>query len=189
MARNTLENPDEVAVKQRAQEIIQYLQNTCPTFYGSDSPVMHSTFVDVRAYSGCHGGKGPKDTRKHVYVQKRLVDNWMKGSAGTRPFYILTIFIRLCLIRGLITVVKLAFNPEKINVKPEARGSPCSLENFLSQWNGWLVFNSPGTTCVHRKALPYHELWNIVFSDRVTTFSHSGLGHSRHPYSFNFIES
>lgn len=101
----------------------------------------------------------------------------------------LTIFIRLCLIRGLITVVKLAFNPEKINVKPEARGSPCSLENFLSQWNGWLVFNSLGTTWVHRKALPYHELCNIVFSDRVTTFSHSGLGHSRHSYSFNFIES
>ncbi|KAG1789419.1 uncharacterized protein HD556DRAFT_1311382 [Suillus plorans] len=143
MARNTLENPDEVAVKQRAQEIIHHLQNTPPTFSGSDSPAMHSTFIDVRAYSGCHGGKGPKDTRKHIYVQKRLVNNWMKESTkNMSSSYLLTIFMRLCLIRGLIAVIKLAFASDEIKVKPDARGSPCSLENFLSQWNGWLEFES-----------------------------------------------
>ncbi|KAG2116586.1 uncharacterized protein F5147DRAFT_673586 [Suillus discolor] len=172
MARNTLENPDEVAVKQRAQEIIQHLQNTPPTFSGSDSPVMHSTFIDVR----------PKDTRKHIYVQKRLVDNWMKEfTKNTTSSYLLTIFMRLCLIRGLIAVIKLAFASEEIKVKPDARGSPCSLENFLSQWNGWLEFERG--TLVRRKTLPYRKLCAIVFSDRATTFSYVRIGTSRYGHT------
>ncbi|KAG2342613.1 hypothetical protein BDR05DRAFT_334525 [Suillus weaverae] len=83
MARSTLETLDEVTEKQRVQEIIQYMRNTCPTFSGSDSPAIDSTFVDVRAYSGCHGGKDPKSrkiARKHIYIQKRLVDDWVKAS-------------------------------------------------------------------------------------------------------------
>jgi hypothetical protein len=84
MARSTLDTLDEVVEKQRVQEIIQYMQNTCPTFSGSDSPALDSTFVDVRAYSGCHGGKDPKSrkiARKHIYIQKCLVDEWVKASA------------------------------------------------------------------------------------------------------------
>jgi hypothetical protein len=87
MARNTLENPDEAAEKQRVKEIIEYLKNTCPTVSGSDSPAIDSTFVDVRAYMGC--GKDPKSrkiARKHIYIQKRLIDEWMKVSADTPIF-------------------------------------------------------------------------------------------------------
>ncbi|KAG2365756.1 hypothetical protein BDR07DRAFT_1458961 [Suillus spraguei] len=138
MARNTLENPDEIAVRQRAEDIIQYLQNTCPTVSGSDSPAMRSTFVD------------------------------MKETASAT---LLTVFMRLCLIRVLVAVIKLAFASEEINVRPEARGSPLSLENFLSQWNCWLEFepNFSGLP-VCRKKLPYRKLRAIVFSD---TFSYS----------------
>ncbi|KAG2077963.1 hypothetical protein BDR04DRAFT_1064935 [Suillus decipiens] len=175
MARNTLANPDEIAVKQRAEDIIQYLQNTCPAVSGSDSPAMHSTFVDVRAYSGCHSSKGPKDTRKHIYIQKRLIDNWMKESASAT---LLTVFMRLCLIRGLVAVIKLAFASEEINVKPETHGSPWSLENFLSQWNGWLEFEPrPLGLPVSHKKLPYRKLRAIVFSDRVSTFSHAYISY------------
>ncbi|KAG1767340.1 hypothetical protein EV702DRAFT_1050356 [Suillus placidus] len=46
MARSTLDILDEVTMKQRVQEIIQYMQNTCPIISGGDSPVMDSTFVD-----------------------------------------------------------------------------------------------------------------------------------------------
>ncbi|KAG2343857.1 hypothetical protein BDR05DRAFT_962485 [Suillus weaverae] len=87
MARNTLENPDEAAEKQRAQEIIKYLENSCPAVSGSDSPALDSTFVDVRAYTGC--GKDPKSrkiARKHIYIQKCLVDEWMEASADTPIF-------------------------------------------------------------------------------------------------------
>jgi hypothetical protein len=84
MAKSTLKNPDRQVVKeQRVQEIIQYIRNTCPTVSGSDSPVVNSIFVDVRAYSGCHSGKDPKSrkiARKHIYIQKRLVDDWVKAS-------------------------------------------------------------------------------------------------------------
>src|ERR1700709_452528 len=64
MARITLKHSDpsdEVTEKQRVEEIIQYLQNVCPTI------------------SGC--GEDPrrrKVSRKHVYIQKHLVDVWMK---------------------------------------------------------------------------------------------------------------
>jgi hypothetical protein len=87
MVRNTLENPEEAAEKQRAEEIIQYLKNTCPTVSGSDSPVLDRAFVDVRAYMGC--AKDPKSrkiARKHIYIQKRLIDEWMKASTDTPIF-------------------------------------------------------------------------------------------------------
>lgn len=173
MARNTLENPDEAAEKQRVQEIIEYLSNTCPTVSGSDSPAMDSTFVDVRAYTSCgKDPKGRKIARKHIYIQKRLLDEWMKESvdnSGTRTFLLLTVFMRLCLIRGLVAVVKLSFASEDMNVNDEAHGLPCSLENFLSQWNGWLIF-VPGTIA-QRKKLPYRKLQSIVFSDRASAFT------------------
>jgi hypothetical protein len=82
MARNTLKHgpfPNEVE-KQRVKEIMQYLQNVCPTVSGSDSPAMESTFVDIRAYSVC--GEDPKIrkvARKHVYIQSHLVIAWMRA--------------------------------------------------------------------------------------------------------------
>ena len=82
MARDTLGDEklfDTAVETKRVHDIIHYLRNTCPTVSGSDSPAMESTFVDMRAYSGC--GKDPKSrkiVRKHVYIQKRLVDAWMK---------------------------------------------------------------------------------------------------------------
>jgi len=46
----------------------------------SDSPAMDSTLVDMRAYSGCgKDTKNRKFARKHVYIQKRLVDDWIKA--------------------------------------------------------------------------------------------------------------
>jgi hypothetical protein len=86
---------------------------------------------------------------------------------------LLTIFLKLCLIRGLIAAVKLSFASEDMNVKDEAHGSPCSLENFLSQWNGWLVFKSG--TFVQRRTLPYRKLRSIVFSDRASAFTYSEI--------------
>jgi hypothetical protein len=53
LAMNVTLNFDEVAEDQKVQEVIQYLQNSGPTFSGSESPAMDSTFVDMRAYSGC----------------------------------------------------------------------------------------------------------------------------------------
>jgi len=85
MARNTLKYdseqfPNEDAEKQRIQQIIHYLQNICPTVSGSDSPRMDSAFVQTRAYSGCcKNPRRRKAARKHVYIQKRLVDAWMKA--------------------------------------------------------------------------------------------------------------
>lgn len=61
-----------------------------------------------------------------------------------------------CLIRGLIAAVKLSFASGDRNVKDEAHVSPCSLENFLSQWNGWFV--SKSGTLVQRRTLPYQKL-------------------------------
>lgn len=185
MARSTLDTLDEVVEKQRVQEIIQYMQNTCPTFSGSDSPALDSTFVDVRAYSGCHGGKDPKSrkiARKHIYIQKCLVDEWVKASAElkadwypyTGGFLLLTVFMKLCLIRGLIATVKLAFASEGVDLKVRvpSSGSPCSLENFLSQWNGWLEFKKSVYS-----GLPCHcRLGAIVFSDRISELA---LGHVR----------
>jgi hypothetical protein len=75
---NVTLNSDEVAEDQRVQEVIQYLQNSSPTFSGSESPAMDSTFVDMRAYSGCGNDRtSRKIARKHVFIQKRLVDAWM----------------------------------------------------------------------------------------------------------------
>ena len=87
MARNTLKydsewqsSPNEDAEKQRIKEIIHYLQTVCPTVSGSDSPRMDSAFVQTRAYSGCcKNPRRRKAARKHVYIQKRLVDAWMKA--------------------------------------------------------------------------------------------------------------
>jgi len=92
MARHTLGHEkllfDTAIEKQRVDDIIRYLQNFCPTVSGSDSPAMDSTFVDMRAYSGC--GKDPKSreiVRKHVYIQKRLVDAWMKAYFHTKNYF------------------------------------------------------------------------------------------------------
>jgi hypothetical protein len=83
MAQNTLQNeplPDEVMGEQRVQEIIQYLKINCPTVSGSDSATMYpKTLVATRAYLGC--GQDPKNrklARKHVYIQKYLIDGWME---------------------------------------------------------------------------------------------------------------
>jgi len=86
---------------------------------------------------------------------------------------LLTIFMKLCLIRGLVAAVKFSFASEDMNVKDEAHGSPCSLENFLSQWNGWLEFKYG--TFVERKKLPYRKLCSIVFSDRASAFADFGI--------------
>ncbi|OAX33644.1 hypothetical protein K503DRAFT_775402 [Rhizopogon vinicolor AM-OR11-026] len=181
MANSILQNeqyPDEVAEKQRVEQIIHYLHNNCPTISGSDSPAMDSTFIDVRAYSGC--SKGPKSikfARKHVYIQKRLVDAWMRTlSAIQNPypssclgsFYLLTFFIKLCLVRGLITVVKLAFISEDIDARDQTcdypgspHGSPCTFERFLWEWNGWLVkFRD-----FHLETRYEYIIYAIVFAD------------------------
>ncbi|KAG1873790.1 hypothetical protein F4604DRAFT_1925369 [Suillus subluteus] len=155
MVMSTLKNPDRVAEKRRVQEIIQYIQNTCPTVSGSDSPAIYSKFIEVHAYSGCHSGKDPKSrkiSRKHIYIQKCLVNDWVKASTESTfewypslgGFLLLTIFMKLCSIRGLMATVKLAFASEGIDLKVQVHssGPPCSLDNFLSQWNGWLKFDT-----------------------------------------------
>lgn len=73
--QRTLHNPDGVVSNQRIQEIVQYLQNNCPTISGTNSPTMDSIFADVRVHLGC--GSNPESrrfTRKHVYIHKQLVD-------------------------------------------------------------------------------------------------------------------
>ncbi|KAG2116626.1 uncharacterized protein F5147DRAFT_649088 [Suillus discolor] len=194
MVRSTLKNFNEVVEEQRVQDITKYLQTTCPTVSGSDSPAMNSTFVDVRAYSACQGGKDPKSrklARKHIYIQKRLVDDWVKALTNKieycpseREFWLLTVFMKLCLICGLIAVVKLAFTSQDIDVKYQAHGSPCSLANFLLQWNGWLEFDSDEP--VHRERLPYHKLRSIVFSDMSELSPNHG--HIRIKDNFSNIE-
>jgi hypothetical protein len=82
--------------------------------------------------------------------------------------------MKLCLIRGLIATVKLAFASEGVDLKVRvpSSGSPCSLENFLSQWNGWLEFKKSVYS-----GLPCHcRLRAIVFSDRISELA---LGHVR----------
>jgi hypothetical protein len=149
MARNTLKHgtfPKEVG-NQRVKEIMQYLQNVCPTVSGSDSPAMESTFVDIRAYSVC--GEDPKIrkvARKHVYIQRRLVIAWMRAHLeSTYPWAnqgnvshstlflsvhalfhfcrLFTFFIKLCLLRGLTTAVNLAFASD-INGKDHTHDLP-----------------------------------------------------------------
>jgi hypothetical protein len=83
MVKATLANGlshDKVAEKQRANDIILYLQDNCPIVSGSDSPAMDSSLVETRAYSGC--GKDSKNRkisrlRQHIYIQKCLVDAWL----------------------------------------------------------------------------------------------------------------
>jgi hypothetical protein len=92
MAKTTLANgpwSDKVAEARRAQEIIEYLQNNCPTVSGSDSPALDSSLVETRMYSGCGNGPNVKDrkiARQHIYIQKCLVDSWIKTflDMGTR---------------------------------------------------------------------------------------------------------
>jgi hypothetical protein len=83
MAQNTLQNeplPGEVIGEQRVQEIIQYLKINCPTVSGSNSATMYpKTLVATRAYLGCgQDRKSRKLARKHVYIQKSLIDDWME---------------------------------------------------------------------------------------------------------------
>jgi hypothetical protein len=86
MAQNILANK---SYPTKQQEIIQYLQNSCPTISVSDSPAMDSTFVDVRAYSGCaKDPKSKKFARKHVYIQKRLYDALMEARAESSNPYV-----------------------------------------------------------------------------------------------------
>jgi hypothetical protein len=59
---------DEVVEKQRVQEIIQYLQNSCPIFSGSDSPALNSTFVDVRASPRLRQRPTKQEGRSEVHV-------------------------------------------------------------------------------------------------------------------------
>ncbi|OJA11782.1 hypothetical protein AZE42_07384 [Rhizopogon vesiculosus] len=175
---NTLQNSDGGAEEQRIQEIINYLQNNCPTFSGSDSPAMDSTFVDMRAYSGCGKDRQSRKTaRKHVYIQKCLVDAWMKAhhkSNNPKGYYpLLTFFVKLCLLRGITAAVIATFT--SANVRDNTahsclawHKSPCTLEHFLSRWStGWLVFqygvhlddNMP------HKNVPYDKLHYMFFAD------------------------
>jgi hypothetical protein len=90
MANDTLQNEpqsDEAAERRRVREIIQFLRTNPPTVSGSDSPTMDSArLVETRAYSGCGGyRKDRKLARKHIYIQKPLVDAWMKARSGVVP--------------------------------------------------------------------------------------------------------
>jgi hypothetical protein len=81
MAKNqTGSFPSEAEEQRRVQDIIQYLKSNCPTVSGSDSPAMNSmNLVNTRAYSGCgKDRKNGKLARKHVYIQKSLIDGWTK---------------------------------------------------------------------------------------------------------------
>ena len=200
---------DAVPKKQRVMDIAQYLQNVCPTISGSNSPTMESTFVEMRAYSSCASGEGRmkrKAAPKHVYIQQRLADAWMQAYSTdlsyakwegkflqvTSPSTIygcslmtldlcslLTFFVKLCLLRGLIAAVNLQFrtsikgmdhirNPE---VPPSTHtSSSCSFEHFLSEWsNAWLVFDKTPSSSTK---LPYNKLSSIVFTNRTSGFRH-----------------
>jgi hypothetical protein len=89
MAEATLHNGprSDKVVERRVQEIIQYLEKYHPTVSGSDSPAMDSvTLVETRAYSGCGGDRlDRKFAREHIYIQKPLVDAWMKARSGVVP--------------------------------------------------------------------------------------------------------
>ncbi|KAJ8583353.1 RNA-binding domain-containing protein [Rhizopogon salebrosus TDB-379] len=154
MAQNTLQNeplPDEVMGEQRVQEIIQYLKINCPTVSGSDSATMYpTTLVATRAYLGCgQDRKSRKLARKHVYIQKSLIDGWMERRSDPNSsrghFFLLTFLMKLCLLRGLIVAVKIAFMSEDIDAKNLTHGPPrpvhdssSSFECLLCEWNVWL---------------------------------------------------
>ncbi|KAG1873789.1 hypothetical protein F4604DRAFT_1681007 [Suillus subluteus] len=129
MVRSTLKNPDEVAEKHRFLAVtpLQWIRHL---LIGKDP-------------------KSRKISRKHIYIQKCLVNDWVKASTESTfewypslgGFLLLTVFMKLCLIRGLIAAVKLAFAPEGIDLKVQVHssGPPCLLDNFLSHWNGVLL--------------------------------------------------
>jgi hypothetical protein len=46
------------------------------------------TLVDTRAYSGCDNGrKSRKLARKHVYIQKSLVNTWVRTETRSVTTY------------------------------------------------------------------------------------------------------
>jgi hypothetical protein len=75
---------NEAAKKERAEEIKKYMRTNSPTVSGSDSPALKLTaLVKTRAYSGCgKDRKNKKPARKHVYIQKSLVDAWMNSHSA-----------------------------------------------------------------------------------------------------------
>jgi hypothetical protein len=84
-ALRKLRGDDEAVKKQRVEEIKQYMQTNFPTVSGSDSTAKElTTLVRTRAYSSCHGEdyKSKKPARKHVYIQKSLVDAWMNSHSA-----------------------------------------------------------------------------------------------------------
>ncbi|OAX38413.1 hypothetical protein K503DRAFT_770535 [Rhizopogon vinicolor AM-OR11-026] len=209
MAKHTLvneshtESPNNAAENQMVQQITRYLRNNFPTVSGSNSPAMDSVIVDVRSYSGC--GKDPKSrkfTRKHVYIQKHLVDALMKAEARSKSddkgacpsleghFYLLKFLVKLCLLRGLITVVKFAFMSENIDAKDPTRGSLCLTRNlkfqtlferFLFEWDGWFIFTENHRIGSKRSRYGRHRLWAIVLADRVFQFCYVSISSDMHP--------
>ncbi|OJA11783.1 hypothetical protein AZE42_07385 [Rhizopogon vesiculosus] len=195
LARSTFRNRPrfyKVTEEQRVHHIIEYLQNNSPTFSGSDSPALDSTFVDVRAYYGCgKDSKSKKVTRQHVYIQKRFVDAWMKSYSlnERRPYFgrgprpVLTLVMKLFLLRGLATAVKVEFTSGAVTLKNNAHPrrsayqSPCSFEYFLSQWsNAWLVFKGTDLNINNPyEKVPYEKLSLVVFTDH---FHHVKVGSS-----------
>jgi len=77
--------------------------------------------------------------------------------------------MKLCLLRGFVTVVKLVFASEDIGTKDRtqgsAQGSPCSFERFLWEWKCWVLFRMKSPLL---KGGPRYEecLGGIVFQDR-----------------------
>jgi len=71
--------------------------------------------------------------------------------------------MRLCLLRGFITVVKLAFSLEDSNMKYQAaqglpHGLPCSFERFLWEWNCWIVTTTN---------TPFHNRWPSGYDENI----------------------
>jgi hypothetical protein len=72
---------NEAAKKERAEEIKKYMRTNSPTVSGSDLTAL----VKTRAYSGCgKDRKNKKPARKHVYIQKSLVDAWMNSHSAIK---------------------------------------------------------------------------------------------------------
>jgi hypothetical protein len=99
---------------------------------------------------------------------------------------LLTFFMKLCLLRALITAVKVTFTPEDINAKDQvhvsprsSHGSPCSFEQFLWEWNSFFLFrrHHHGGNITHN----WSDLYPIVFADR-TNFSHAMVDSSVRGY-------
>ncbi|OJA11854.1 hypothetical protein AZE42_08031 [Rhizopogon vesiculosus] len=178
MAKTTLANElchDKVAEKQRADDIIRYLQDNCPIVSGSDSPAMDSSLVETRTYFGCgKDSQSRKTGRQHIYIQKCLVDAWLnthsKATDATEGRHLLiTIFMKLCLLRGFVTAVKLAFASDNMKDQAQgpppglAHGPPCSFERFLYDWDCCVSFLGP----LHDKKPRYDQsLCTIALCNR-----------------------